>query len=92
MREELDIPETSATVKSCMEDLQRRHVQDIHTLFDLQAQDYLSRALDDFLTKDDNIDVSEIDVRSTSSFFLIFFLLAGLDDRWDDRLILRPRF
>lgn len=62
MQEELSVPETSVGVKEKIEELKARHVTEMQHLHDILAEEYLAERVDTYLSKDDAINVEEIEV------------------------------
>jgi len=56
-----ELPETSTSVKERMKQLQERHFEEMQTLHDWQAQDYLEESRDMYLTKDVAVMNTDID-------------------------------
>ncbi|KAI0825613.1 hypothetical protein BC629DRAFT_1448788 [Irpex lacteus] len=61
MQEELSVPETSVSVKEKIEELKARHVTEMQHLHDILAEEYLAERVDTYLSKDDAINVEEIE-------------------------------
>lgn len=56
-------PETPASVKRNISELQRRHRDEMQKLYTMQAEDYLEGARTRYFSKDDSIADPQIDVR-----------------------------
>lgn len=53
---------TSAAVKARIDELNKRHRQDMQDLYEYDAQQYLDEALDRYMSKDDMVQDVDIDV------------------------------
>ncbi|KAI0085824.1 hypothetical protein BDY19DRAFT_996486 [Irpex rosettiformis] len=60
MKEEMSVSETSTVVKGRIEEVKSRHIADMQVLHDMQAEDYLAERVDAYLSKDDGINLEEV--------------------------------
>lgn len=71
------LPENAARVKGRINELEKRHQEDIHRLYQWQAEDHFAEAEDQYLSKDDAITDSQTDVSKLLSRFP-----RSLKNRW----------
>ena len=58
--------ETSTAVLEKAQKLRKQHVEEMNTLYDRLAEDYLGEAVDAYYSLDDTFTIPEIDVRIAS--------------------------
>lgn len=62
MKEEMSVPESSATVANRITELKTRHASETNKLFDVQADEYYEDAWNAYVAKDDAVDLKEFEV------------------------------